>query len=410
MLIPYGTDAPLYHYPLSTIAIIAVNTLMFCATGMGMETGLHDPYRWLILEFNQINPLQWITAAFMHASWMHLVGNMIFLWCFGLVVEGKLGWRRFALLYLALAAAEGAITQVPMFFLAGGHGGALGASGVIFALIAVALVWAPDNDMHCLFPWSYFYIRQVDVRIIHLALFYFALEMLDLMFAGFHMSTPMLHLLGLAVGFPFAFYMLRKDLVDCEGWDVISRYGTGSPWSIAGRMLSRSLHRPASRAMVSDYNQSGRQALATIMANPSNFDPSSVTKRTTKRKPSPPITSLCQAIESDSVDSAIALFDRISLQWGTHVLSEQNLARYAQLLSSHHRYEKSLQPLQILVSRRSKLANRARLQIAKIQLQVHGDPESAAVTLQQMVRPWSESTERKRRRLLQAVSGLRMEN
>ena len=48
-----------------------------------------------------IHPLQWLTNIFLHAGFFHLVGNMIFLWTFGFVVEGKLGWLPFTALYLA---------------------------------------------------------------------------------------------------------------------------------------------------------------------------------------------------------------------------------------------------------------------------------------------------------------------
>ena len=135
MFIPYGTDAPIYHYPIATIACIAINTVMFVATGMG---NVGDNLIWLILDFEVINPLQWLTAAFMHASWMHLIGNMIFLWCFGLVAEGKLGAPKFIALYLGMALLSNALIQVPLFLI--GHpGGALGASGAISALMVVAL-------------------------------------------------------------------------------------------------------------------------------------------------------------------------------------------------------------------------------------------------------------------------------
>ena len=73
MIIPYGTDAPVYHPPFTTIGVIVLNTVIFLATGMG-----HDPqYDWLALQFDQVNPLQWITAAFMHGSFGHLIGNKI---------------------------------------------------------------------------------------------------------------------------------------------------------------------------------------------------------------------------------------------------------------------------------------------------------------------------------------------
>ena len=105
-LIPINTDAPLYHFPYATIGLIVVNTVCFVATGFGMNDRLQEP--WLLQYGDGLNPLEWIPAAFAHGGFMHLIGNMFFLWGFGLVVEGKLGWRIFIPLYLGMAAAWGA--------------------------------------------------------------------------------------------------------------------------------------------------------------------------------------------------------------------------------------------------------------------------------------------------------------
>ncbi|MEL6109733.1 MAG: rhomboid family intramembrane serine protease, partial [Planctomycetota bacterium] len=123
---PYGTDAPKYHYPIVTLVVIALNVIVFFFTGLGD----YQDHRWLILNYDQINPLQWVTAAFMHAGFAHLIGNMVFLWVFGQIVEGKTGNWLFAASYLTLASVFGAVVQIPMFLFFGGEGGALGASGV----------------------------------------------------------------------------------------------------------------------------------------------------------------------------------------------------------------------------------------------------------------------------------------
>ena len=94
------------------------------------------------------HPLQWVTSPFLHADLMHLIGNMIFLWAFGLVIEGKLGWLRFAALYLGMGVAQSAFEQVCT--LGFGEGGSLGASAIIYGLMVMAMVWAPRNEMSCL--------------------------------------------------------------------------------------------------------------------------------------------------------------------------------------------------------------------------------------------------------------------
>src|SRR6266566_4216395 len=95
VLIPYNTDAPIYHFPFVTVGLIVVNAAVLVACAKADDQVVEG---WM-LQFGQgLHPLQWISNNFMHAGVMHLIGNMFFLWGFGLVVEGKLGWWRFLLL------------------------------------------------------------------------------------------------------------------------------------------------------------------------------------------------------------------------------------------------------------------------------------------------------------------------
>ena len=76
----------------------------------------------------------------MHTGFFHLAGNMVFLWTFGFVVEGKIGWLAFTLVYLFLGVADSAVMQI---LVPSEHSIAMmGASTVIFGLLAICLVWA----------------------------------------------------------------------------------------------------------------------------------------------------------------------------------------------------------------------------------------------------------------------------
>jgi membrane associated rhomboid family serine protease len=142
----------------ATLGLIGVNGLAFAAfPDMGsvhsvdeMESAMAMfPF---MLHFDQIAPWQWVTSNFLHASIGHLLGNMVFLWAFGLVVEGKLGWWRFLTVYLLMGTAYGALVQFVMYLLSDGEGVALGASDAILRLIGLAVVWAPKNELNC-FVW-----------------------------------------------------------------------------------------------------------------------------------------------------------------------------------------------------------------------------------------------------------------
>jgi hypothetical protein len=161
---------------------------------------------------------------------MHILGNMFYLWGFGLVVEGKLGWWRFLLLYLAVGAISSAVEQVAML---GGQGAALGASGAIFGLMAIALIWAPKNEMSC-FLWFMFRPIEVEVPISIFATTYLIWQGIVAWLTHFSMSSAMLHLTGAGVGAVFGVALLKLDYVDCEGWDLFAVW-KGTVGSRTGR-------------------------------------------------------------------------------------------------------------------------------------------------------------------------------
>ncbi len=99
----------------------------------------------------QILPL--FTSMFMHGSWLHIVGNMWFLWLFGNNVEDSMGRLRFVVFYLltGLAAAFGQIatnpaSAVPM----------VGASGAISGVMGAYLVLYPNVRVYTLVPIGFF--------------------------------------------------------------------------------------------------------------------------------------------------------------------------------------------------------------------------------------------------------------
>ena len=131
--IPYGTDAPVYYWPFTTVGLIVANVLVF-----GLTLAAPHQVEPFILAFGHgLQPLQWITSAFLHAGIVHLLGNMVFLWSFGLIIEGKLGWYKTLALYLSIAAAQSAIVQV---FMLGSEGERLGGVGGHF--------WSDGHDPH----------------------------------------------------------------------------------------------------------------------------------------------------------------------------------------------------------------------------------------------------------------------
>ena len=109
MMIPWGTDAPIYHWPIVTGAMILANVAVF----VGEVNDVVGP-EWALALGDGLHPLQWLTHNFLHIGLGHLIGNVIFLWAFGIIVEGKLGALPFLALYLAIGVAHGAAVQTLM--------------------------------------------------------------------------------------------------------------------------------------------------------------------------------------------------------------------------------------------------------------------------------------------------------
>lgn len=112
--------------------------------------GVHQEVRPMPIEhFPSAIPVRWtlLTSMFLHGSWMHLLGNMLYLWIVGDDVEEVLGPVRFLIVYLA-CGLMGALAQiaanpqseVPM----------LGASGAIAGIMGAYVVWFPQSQIRVL--------------------------------------------------------------------------------------------------------------------------------------------------------------------------------------------------------------------------------------------------------------------
>ena len=262
-MIPISTDAPIYHYPIATGAMIVINVvcfIAFCANPTPPDVSLqapdgqvfknedeldHELQRfnndeaiqvfveslkpkkkqggWVStfsVEFGTFQPWQWLTNNFMHAGWMHLIGNMVFLWAFGLIVEGKVGPYLFSLLYLGIGTLYGFVLQLSSIVI-GWEGEALGASAAIFGLLALCVAWAPANEF-TIVSWFGMQPQMFEISILMYGFFFLAQELIFFGLQGFIMSSELLHIMGFVVALPIGLGMVRLGYVDCEGWDLFS--------------------------------------------------------------------------------------------------------------------------------------------------------------------------------------------
>jgi len=116
-----------------------------------------------------IHPLPWyegvFTGMFMHASWQHILGNMLFLWIFGNNVEDSLGHVRYLVWYLAAGvAAFAAQTAVTLEF-AGRVAASvpnIGASGAIAGVLGAYFVLLPRARVLTLIIFGFVFIREIQ--------------------------------------------------------------------------------------------------------------------------------------------------------------------------------------------------------------------------------------------------------
>ena len=219
MLIPYGTDAPIYHWPIVTGVLIVTNVLVMILQFVAPDAS----HAYMLALGDGVHPIQWLSACFIHAGILHLIGNMLFLWCFGIIVEGKIGSLMFAGLYLCIGAAENAALQMiylngePTFL-------PLGASGAVMALMAIALLWAPQDNIKAWFNPALFYFFNVEIPIAFLSLLYAMWDFTIALFSDFTFGTSVAHLMGFATGLTFGTVLLLSRTIETEKRDLLSMF------------------------------------------------------------------------------------------------------------------------------------------------------------------------------------------
>ena len=153
-MIPLSDGIPARRFPFVNAGLIAANFAVWLFYELphldasvahasfypcSVDGSCHAPEPW---------PLGWLTAMFMHGSWDHILGNMLFLAIFGKNVEDAFGHVRYLALYLA-GGFVATMTQTLMTLIAGSTADAqvplLGASGAIAAILGAYFVLYPES-------------------------------------------------------------------------------------------------------------------------------------------------------------------------------------------------------------------------------------------------------------------------
>ena len=171
MFIPIRDDAPTIRKPYVTVGLIVTNTIIFLlSVTQGMQGFQAITVQFGFIPYELTNSVELtpqlaassyltiFTSMFMHGGWLHLIGNMLFLWIYGNNIEDYFGPIKFIFFYLfsglaaiALFTVFGPNAQIPL----------VGASGAIAGLMGAYLILHPKAKITVLI--IYFFIQFVHL-------------------------------------------------------------------------------------------------------------------------------------------------------------------------------------------------------------------------------------------------------
>lgn len=174
--IPISDVIPSRTTPVVTIGLILANAIAFL-----LQQFLNDLEVRLLFTMYGLIPAEFalpavITSMFLHAGWLHFLGNMLYLWIFGDNVEDRVGHGRFLLFYV-LCGAAAAVGQtlanpgstVPM----------VGASGAIAGVMGAYFFLFPHSRVLTFVAVFIFYIDLIEIPAVFFLGFWFVLQLLS---------------------------------------------------------------------------------------------------------------------------------------------------------------------------------------------------------------------------------------
>jgi membrane associated rhomboid family serine protease len=180
-VIPLRDNVPTRHFPVVTVGLIVANAIVWFweVTGTSFEQDVFEyGYYPCAVDGPCVSPgsgvptpdpqplwLMVISSMFMHGSWIHIIGNMLFLWIFGNNVEDAMGRVRFLLFYLAAGVAATALqTYVTLEFASVEDASIpnIGASGAVAGVLGAYLLLLPNaRVLTAIILGVIFFLREI---------------------------------------------------------------------------------------------------------------------------------------------------------------------------------------------------------------------------------------------------------
>jgi membrane associated rhomboid family serine protease len=225
-MFPISDVIPSRTTPFVTVSLIVLNALAF-VYALQLNDG---ELRILVHEYGVVPAVfSWpsvISSMFLHAGWLHLCGNMLYLWIFGDNVEDRMGHGRYLVLYLACGAAA-AIAQV--MFKAASEIPMVGASGAVAGVMGAYFLFYPHSRVLTA-VFMVFFLDLIEIPAIFFLGIWFLMQLLS--GVGSIAATTgtetggiafMAHVAGFAAGLVGVFVFRKKKPQPVEWWDDVDR-------------------------------------------------------------------------------------------------------------------------------------------------------------------------------------------
>ncbi|MCS7026242.1 MAG: rhomboid family intramembrane serine protease [Bryobacteraceae bacterium] len=176
-MIPLRDTQPSYSTPIVTLGLIIVNVVIFLFEVMLDDFSRNELFAsWGIVPARfQLETLA--TSMFLHGGWMHLIGNMWFLWIYGDNVEDILGHGKYLAFYLACGVIAG-LTH--LYFNPGSRVPTIGASGAIAGVMGAYMAKFPHSRILTLVP-VFIFLTTVEIPAVLILAYWFFIQI----FSGF---------------------------------------------------------------------------------------------------------------------------------------------------------------------------------------------------------------------------------
>jgi membrane associated rhomboid family serine protease len=194
-MIPLRSSERTFSTPSVTIALIVVNLLIFFYEISLPNPHYRNAYNYLpipgtldalistygiVPDQIRSHPYSILTSMFLHGGWLHVLGNMWFLWIFGKSIEDLLGHVRFLIFYLICGVASALVHVYATLHFGNSMAPTIGASGAIAGVMGAYLIKFPRARVITL-VFVFIFITTVDIPAAFLLIYWFLIQF----FSGF---------------------------------------------------------------------------------------------------------------------------------------------------------------------------------------------------------------------------------